>query len=189
MGGARTPGAAPAPPSSPPDIVLVEADHLDEIAIQRIRGVRARYANARVLVVTSFDVGKLLCEALDAGASGFLFESSSEADLMSAIQTVACGGLFVPHELLSAWLHRETSFASKGNTDGERLTPREIQVLRLIVAGYTNPAIATRLCISVRTVEFHRKNIREKLHARSRVELMRYALGHGLLADAESALN
>ena len=121
-------------------------------------------------------------EALDAGVSGFLLESASRADLLNAVHTVAHGGLYVGRDLLHSWLSRESSRTTEPGPDGDRLTPREVEVLRLIVAGYTNPSIARRLCISGRTVEFHRRNIREKLDVKGRAQLVRYALCHGLMA-------
>ncbi len=180
---AASSGGTPGSQGEIPDLVLVETDRLDHAAIQRIRDLKARYAGAHVLLLTSSDAEESLREALDAGVSGFLLESASRADLMNAIHTVTCGGLYVRHELLRSWLQREPSRLSVPHAESERLTSREVQVLRLLVAGHTNPAIADCLCISVRTVEYHRRNICEKLQTKSRAELVHYALNHGLMAD------
>ncbi len=165
-----------------PNVVLFECGRLDDVAIQRIHELGSRYAGAHVLVLTSSGAQEAMRQALEAGVSGFLLESASRADLMNAMHAVARGGLFVRHEHLRSWLQREPPSRGAPPVKGNGLTPREVEVLRLIVAGYTNPSIAQRLCISVRTVEFHRRNIREKLDVKGRAELVRYALHHGLMA-------
>mgnify|MGYP005850523851 CR=1 FL=1 len=176
------PHAPPDQPGGDPDVVLVESGRLDRVGLEQIRDLKARYACAHVLVLALSGEEGAMREALDAGVSGFLLESASRADLLAAMHIVAHGGLYVGRDLLHSWLNRESSGMIERSPDGDGLTPREVEVLRLIVAGYTNPSIAQRLCISVRTVEFHRRNIREKLDVKGPAELVRYALQHGLMA-------
>jgi len=90
------------------------------------------------------------------------------------------GDLYVDPAMLRSLLLEEKSIRSELQPV-EPLTPREIEVLKLIVQGYTNRQIAEKLCISVRTVEGHRANLCGKLGLRSRVELVRYAREHDLI--------
>ena len=136
----------------------------------------------RVLILTVHEDETLAREALRAGAAGYIIKQAAEAELISAIHTVQIGDVYVPPKMLRALLVEPQSAAAPGPRPEELLTPRELDVLNLIVRGYTNRQVADELMLSVRTVEGYRANLTEKLDLHNRADLVRYARQHGLLA-------
>ncbi|MEA3339787.1 MAG: response regulator transcription factor, partial [Chloroflexota bacterium] len=135
--------------------------------------------DARVLILTIHEDEQLLQEAIQAGALGYITKRAIKSELINAIHAVWRGDMYI-HPTMTHALLKDTP-PSTGDDLVEPLTPRETEVLHLIAQGHTNNQTAEILCISVRTVESHRANIMGKLGARGRVELVRYAIEHGLL--------
>ena len=123
----------------------------------------------------------MLQEAIHAGASGFLIKRALGRELFKAIRTVMRGEIYIHPRMLHALLDEVQEIEKDPSQEVEELTPRETEVLQLIARGYTNSQIAGLLSISERTVEFHRSNITGKLHLKSRVALVRFAVEHGLV--------
>lgn len=163
-----------------PDILLLDISMPDLDGIAVTKKLKPQHPNLRILILTVHEDEALLREAIRAGASGYVLKRAAEAELLSAIRIVMRGDMYVDPALLRSLLLEEKDTRSD-RQPVEPLTPREIEVLKLIVQGYTNRQIAEKLCISVRTVEGHRANICGKLGLRSRVELVRYAREHGLI--------
>jgi two-component system response regulator NreC len=113
---------------------------------------------------------------------GFVLKKSSDRELLQAIRAVRRGEKYVDPALagrvISTYLTEDTAGRS---VQVELLTPREQEVCALLAYGHTNAEIARKLCISERTVETHRTNITAKLDLKSRAELVRFAIDHGLL--------
>jgi DNA-binding NarL/FixJ family response regulator len=163
-----------------PDVLVLDISMPDLDGIAVVKKVKPRYPDLRILILTVHEDEALLREAIRAGASGYVLKRAAEAELVSAIRIVMRGDLYVDPAMLRSLLLEEKSIRSELQPV-EPLTPREIEVLKLIVQGYTNRQIADKLCISVRTVEGHRANLCGKLGLRSRVELVRYAREHDLI--------
>jgi DNA-binding NarL/FixJ family response regulator len=139
----------------------------------------ARGSDAAVVLLTMHAEDGMVRRAVDAGAKAYVLKGSIVEDLLLAIRVAATGGIYlVPEAALS-------SEEPEPGTPRPVLTPRETEVLRLIGDGLTNRAVASKLSISVKTVERHRTSIMAKLDAHSVVELMRAAFRHGFL-DLES---
>jgi len=102
--------------------------------------------------------------------------------LISAIHVIMRGDMYIDPAMVRALLEETVSRPSPQPETSEALTPREIDVLKYIVQGYTNRQIGEELNLSVRTVEGHRANLSGKLGLHSRVDLVRYAREHGLIA-------
>ena len=117
-------------------------------------------------------------QALAAGASGYVLKEAIDTEVVRAIREVARGGRYLQPEL-GARLAGGTQ-PEPGAKTGP-LSNREREVLRLIALGHTNPEIAEKLTISVRTAETHRANIMQKLELGSRAEIVQYAIAEGLL--------
>jgi len=163
-----------------PDIVLLDISMPGPGGIEVTRRLKEALPELRVLILTAHEDESLLREAVQAGAAGYIIKRAVESELINAIHSVWRGDLYV-HPAMTRALLKETSlFPSMPEPSVESLTPREIEVLRLIAKGYTNGQIAKELSLSVRTVESHRANLMGKLELRSRVELVRYAMEHGL---------
>ncbi len=108
-------------------------------------------------------------------------QRAAEAELVSAIHTILRGDLYVAPSMVRVLLKDEVAPVGTTSISAEALTPRETEVLKLLVQGYTNRQIGEELSISVRTAESHRANLSEKLGLHSRVELVRYTREHGLI--------
>jgi DNA-binding NarL/FixJ family response regulator len=121
---------------------------------------------------------------LKAGVSGYLLKRVAADELIHAIRKVGEGGMYldsnVAGKVVGGYLHRPLPAAAAGSSS---LSERETEVLRLIAWGYSNKEIAAHLCLSVKTVETYKARLMEKLHLRSRVDLVHYAVQQGWLQD------
>jgi two-component system response regulator NreC len=165
-----------------PDVILLDISMPDMDGIMATHRIRQVKPTARILMLTVHEDDGLLREAIQAGASGYILKRAAEAELISAINVVMRGDLYIdPAMMRSLLTAREPDRKQVTGGNKEPLTPRETEVLKLIVQGYTNRQVAEELCISIRTVEGHRSNLSEKLGLHSRVDLVRYAREHNLL--------
>lgn len=139
---------------------------------------------SRVLVLSASSERDDVLEAIKAGACGYLVKSASVAELVSAVQSTADGqAVFTPGlaGLVLGEYRRMSADPAGGNSDANPvLTPRETEVLRLVAKGLSAKQIATRLCLSHRTVENHVQATLRKLQLANRVELARYAIEQGI---------
>ncbi|MBO6576641.1 MAG: response regulator transcription factor [Rhodothermales bacterium] len=150
--------------------VLVSDQSMPEIdGLTLAREVRRLYPDTAVLILTMHEDGYLQEEARRAGARGLVLKRAPVSELASAIRTVSSGGEVFP--------------AKPPDTPTALLSPRERQVLKLVVAEQSNLQIAETLFISVQTVETHRKNIFRKTGAGSLVGLVNFAHANGLLQE------
>ncbi len=163
-----------------PDLVLLDISMPGADGIAVTRTIKAKYPKMLVLMLTAHEDHALLIEAIKAGAAGYVVKRAVEGELLSAIQAVMRGDLYVHPAVTRALLPAAPSGPPRPDYE-KVLTAREIEVLRLIAQGNTNMQIANILSLSVRTVESHRANIMDKLHLNNRAELVRYAHDHGLL--------
>jgi two-component system response regulator NreC len=166
---------------SPPDILVLDLSMPDLDGIAVTRRLKPMYPDLKILILTLHEDEALLREAIKSGASGYILKRAAEAELISAIQIVMRGDMYVDPSMLRILIEEPPKSANTVHESVEQLTPREIDVLKLIVQGYTNRQVGEVLNISVRTVEGHRANLMGKLGLRSRVELVRYAREHGFL--------
>jgi two-component system response regulator NreC len=164
-----------------PDIVLLDLNMPGPGGIEVTRQLQDLLPETRVLVLTVHEDEGLLREAIDSGASGYIIKRAVESELINAIRAVARGEMYVHPSMTRALLNERTQPEPTLSGRYESLTPRETDVLRLIVRGYTNRQSAEELGLSVRTVETHRANLMGKLGLKSRVELVRWAADNDLL--------
>ena len=160
------------------DIAMPKANGLEAISALRRGGVKSK-----ILVLTMYSEEQYLMQVLRRGGNGYVLKRSADTELMQAIRTVHAGGVFLYPS--AARLLVDDRASDDGESGGlDLLTEREREVLKLTVEGYTNQEIATRLIISVKTVDTYRSRIMGKLNLRHRSELVRYALRKGLLAPS-----
>ena len=158
---------------SSPDVLVLDLSMPDLDGIAVTRQLKPLYPDLKILILTINEDDALLREATDSGASGYILKQAAESELISAIQIVMRGDMYIDPSMLRNLIQEQPQSASAGPESVEPLTPREVDVLRLIVQGYTNRQVGEELRISVRTVEGHRANLSGKLGLRSRVELVR----------------
>ena len=128
------------------------------------------------------DNEQYLFQALRAGASGYVLKSAADRDLVEACRSAMRGEPFVYPRGVAALIREYLEAAREGGPQSEDpLTPRELEVVKLVAESYTTREIAEALVISEKTVERHRANVLEKLGFRDRVALTRYAIRRGLV--------
>ena len=175
--------ALPLLDSARPDIVLADLSLGDGSAVELVRALRRGRLKGRVIVITGFSDEFAAAEALAAGATGYVLKSQPTAELLEAIRTVAEGRKYVAPSLERRLALRSIAGDRRrraARSGLERLSPREVEVFRLVVAGSSSKDVARRLCISVKTVETHRTNMNRKLAVRTTADLVRFAAAHGI---------
>jgi two-component system response regulator NreC len=164
-----------------PDLVLLDITMPPVNGIETAKQLKEKHPELTVLFLTMHEDEALLHEALRAGGAGYVVKRAEEAEILHAIHTVSGGDLYVHPSMTRALLHQTVTSEHRRAAPLEPLTPRELDVLRLLVRGNTNRQTSEVLGLSVRTVENHRANLMGKLGLSSRVELVSYAEEHELL--------
>ena len=172
------------------DLALSEDVHLAvlDVTMPRLTGLQAtqqlarRKPELRVLILSMHDNEQYFFEALKVGASGYVLKTAANRDLIEACRATMRGEPFLYPAAVRALVRDYLERASRGETTpSDPLSPRELEVVKLIAEGHTSEEIADQLFISKKTVDRHRANMLEKLGMRNRVELTRYAIRRGLV--------
>ncbi len=164
-----------------PDVIVADLMLPDERGAEVVRRLRDRYTESAVVVLTMVDNPTDVQLCLAAGARGYLLKETASTELVDAVRKVAAGEDYLQPSLgaaLAKWRETPGRVHARAIDD---LTPRELEVLRLIALGHTNAEIGTMLYVSVRTVENHRASVMRKLGLRTRAELVRHATESGLV--------
>ena len=164
-----------------PDVVLMDVVMPGKSGIEAIPEVLKDAPDAKILVLSMQDDPRYVREAFAAGAAGYILKEAADTDVVAAVREVAAGGHYV-HPSLGARMVAADAEERK-RAEADPLSDRERDVLRLLALGHTNQEIAAQLYISVRTAETHRAHIMQKLGLTTRAQLVRYAIGQGLLED------
>jgi len=168
-----------------PDLVLMDLSLPDQSGIEVTRQIRTFLMDTRVLIVSMHSKVDLITKAFQAGATGYVVKESATEKLVQALEAVSKGEYFLDTSLSQKVVSKLASASAKASNsaDGryESLTPREQEVLRLLVEGLSAKEIADKLFISPKTVENHRTNIMNKLDIHSTMALVRYAAKLGLI--------
>jgi DNA-binding NarL/FixJ family response regulator len=163
------------------DLAILDISMPRKTGLQAARELARRRPELRTLILSMYENEQFLFEALKAGASGYVLKSGADDDIVEACRAAMRGHSFLypsaVHTLIRDFIDR----ANKRGDDFDVLTPRELEVLKLIAEGHTSKEIAAMLVISIKTVDRHRTNMLEKLGMRDRVELTRYAIRRGLI--------
>jgi DNA-binding NarL/FixJ family response regulator len=159
-----------------------------DVTMPRMTGLQAaaelsrRRPDLRTLILSMHDNEQYFFEALKAGASGYVLKTAANRDLIEACRAAMRGEPFLYPAAVQALIRDYLERASRGEEAPEDpLTPRELEIVKLIAEGHTSEEIAEMLFISKKTVDRHRANVLEKLGMRNRVELTRYAIRRGLV--------
>jgi DNA-binding NarL/FixJ family response regulator len=166
-----------------PDVVVMDIRMKEVDGVEATRRLRERADSPPVLVLTTFDDDELLSGALRAGAAGFQLKDAPAEDILRAAREVATGGAWLDPAVTSRVLLAYRTVASPTPRDDARsrnLTPRELEVLKLIAGGSTNGEIADELVISEVTVKTHIHHILTKLDLRDRAAAIVFAFDQGI---------
>ncbi|MBS1867825.1 MAG: response regulator transcription factor [Acidobacteria bacterium] len=166
------------------DVVILDHALATEGRMSSVSHIVAAAPNAKLVVLISNPSEGAIREDLRAGAMGFLLKSECKNRLAAAIKQVACGQRFFSGQI-SRIILRRFLFPSRSvedhNNVPDGLTPRELEIIRLITLGNGNKQVAARLGIAVRTAETHRSNLMRKLDLHNLAEVINYALVRGLI--------
>jgi two-component system response regulator NreC len=160
-----------------PDVLVLDLLVPGPAAIDAICGLRERAPQTRIVVMATEGDPMFARRALAAGAVGYVARELADDELPAAVRAAALGDRFISPRLAA-----RLDSLDRSRADSE-LTAREVEVLQLIALGHTSVEVARELHLSPRTVETHRAHIHRKLGLSTRAELVRYALGRGLLAS------
>ena len=164
-----------------PDIVLMD------VSMPVLNGLKASaklnriLPETKILTLTRHTDETYLQELLEAGVAGYILKQSASDNLLRAIRAVAGGDNYLDPTMTGKVFntYTETRGKLRGDTRGAKLTGRESEILRLIALGYSNQEIAEQFDLSVKTVESHKANARQKLNLTSRKEIISYAILQG----------
>jgi DNA-binding NarL/FixJ family response regulator len=167
-----------------PHIVLMDISMPEMNGAHAARRLKSLCPTIKVLALTAHEDNSYLRHMLEAGASGFLLKRAAAEQLIHAIHVVADNGCYIDPTFAGKVLSNFIRPISKSTKDRNELSERETEVLRLTAWGYSNKEMATRLDISVKTVETYKSRLLEKLQLTSRTEIVRYAVRHGWLQES-----
>jgi DNA-binding NarL/FixJ family response regulator len=162
------------------DLAVLDISMPRMTGIQAARELSRRRPELRLLILSMYDNEQFLLEALRAGASGYVLKSAAHEEIVEACRAAMRGEAFLYPSAVNM-LVRDFLDRGRERADYDPLTPRELEVLKLIAEGKTTTEIAKLLVVSIRTVERHRADILHRLGMRDRVDLTRYAIRRGLV--------
>lgn len=160
------------------DVLVTDMSMPGRNGLELIKLVKTARPKLPVLVLSMYGEEQFAVRAIRAGASGYLNKESASDQLVNAIRKIAGGGVYVSAAVSEALLRNVRD--GERRLPHEQLSDREMQVLQLIVGGYSVNDIATRLNLSPKTVSTHKTRLLEKMNLSNQAELIRYAIAHGL---------
>ncbi len=166
----------------PVDIAIVDLSMPGMSGLDLIRRIRAEFGATRVLVLSMHAEEQYALRAFKAGATGYVTKDGAAAELVGAVRKVAGGGAYVTASLAERVIMQLNGAVERA--PHERLSDRELEVLRRLVAGERITDIAEALHLSVKTVSTHKSRILDKLQLPTTAALIRYGMEHGLTPDA-----
>jgi DNA-binding NarL/FixJ family response regulator len=166
-----------------PDILLLDISMTVMNGVECAKLIKEGFPGVKILVLSMFDTENNLTEMLDAGARGYILKSGSKEELVFAIKQIFNGNTYISTEFLIKKLGNIKSAVKNANTliEDLKLSERELEVLKLIVKGYTNSEIAQKLFASVRTIETRRKKLLSKTKTSNTAMLIHFATVNGLV--------
>jgi DNA-binding NarL/FixJ family response regulator len=163
-----------------PDVVVLDLQLPDVSGVDVTRGLVAAHPDIRVLILSASGEHRDVLDAVKAGAAGYIVKSASRTELIDAVRRTESGDAVFSPGLAGLVLGEFRRMAVSPDPNTPRLTDREAEILRMVGTGLSYKQIAERLFLSHRTVQNHVQNTLNKLQLHNRVDLVRYAIEHGL---------
>ena len=164
-----------------PDVLIVDLMMPGLNGLDLIKQVLKTLPRLRIVVLSMQSADSYVVEALQSGAAGYVLKETGPSEIIHAIKAVVAGDRYLSPKLAQRVLDSSTG-RKKIADPYDSLTPREREILHLIIEGHTNAQIAARLVLSPRTVELHRSRIMKKLGLHNQTDIFRYALERGILS-------
>ncbi|HLF27627.1 MAG TPA: response regulator transcription factor [Anaerolineae bacterium] len=167
-----------------PDLVLLDISMPGMTGLQALRQIKAESPDVQVVMLTVSDADSDLFEAVQSGARGYLLKSLNANEFLEALNGLKRGEAAITRKTAARLMDGFAALAQQPAQPAGVLTPREIELLQLVVDGLSNKAIAEKLSLSENTVKYHVKNILQKLGVQNRTEAATHAIRDGLLKSS-----
>lgn len=168
-----------------PDVILMDIGMPVLNGLKATRKIKDLYPEVKILILTQYESEYYFFSSLQAGSSGYILKGTNVAELISAVTTIHEGQIYFS-PVLTQTILKNFVLGDKLTATQGTLSPRELEVLKLLADGCSNQEIADQLFISVKTVQTHRYHLMEKLNLHSRTELVKYAIREGILILEDS---
>ena len=162
-----------------PDLVLTDISMGEVSGLELTKRIKQQFPKVRIVVLSMHDGVQHITSLLEAGALGYLLKNIKQDELFVAIRTVMNGQSYIQTSLVESYTRARQQLEATQRQSA--LTPREIEIIRLIAQERTTAEISQQLYLSEKTVETHRKNIGRKTGAKTAISLLKYAHEHGIL--------
>lgn len=162
--------------SKNPDLVIVDISLQGNNGLELTKNIKALYKDQKVLVLSMHDEHVYAQRALRAGASAYVMKQEAPEKVVGAIRRALAGEIYVSERVGAQILHQIVTGKSASSSPIDQLSDRELEVIQLIGEGKTTREIASRLNVSVKTIESHRAHIKEKLNLKNATELVQYCV-------------
>ena len=159
-----------------PDLVVADVSMPRLNGIECVRKLKASFPKLKIILLTMHEEVNLATTALKSGASGYLLKNGGTGDVLKAVRMALIGGKHISPQL-SSEVHKALQ---SGRSKKQDLTPRQVEILRLLIAGLSAKEIATKLSLSPRTVEHHKYQAMERVGVSTSAELITYGMKHGI---------
>ncbi|HOU75475.1 MAG TPA: response regulator transcription factor, partial [Tenuifilum sp.] len=167
-----------------PNVLLVDISLPEISGIELAKLITTNHPGIKVIILSMHTEQEFIFNSLRNGAKGYLHKSISREELIEAIEQVYNGSEYFSKEvsgiILKSYLRQIKNPERVEEYEDKKLTPREMEILRMVAQGYSNQLIADKLFISVRTVESHKNHIMQKLELTTTVDLVKYAIKNGI---------
>lgn len=189
VGVAGTVAAATALAARQPDVVLMDYRLPDGTGADATSAIKARWATARVVMLSALHDDETLMESIQAGADGFLTKESAIDDVVAAVRRAHAGEILLPAAVIGEIAKRVADARASvvRPSTGAPLTPRELAILRVLATGASTQAMCESLSVSPNTLRTHTEHILRKLGVHSKLEAVVFGLRHGLLESPNEA--
>jgi DNA-binding NarL/FixJ family response regulator len=164
-----------------PDVVLMDLFMPDGDGLEATAAIHEQCPGTAVVLLTSSDSDEHIYRAVQLGAAGYLLKDLDADELFAMLTSVSTGEVVMTRSIGAKLLRRIATPPREAEAQSDVLTEREIDVLRLVASGASNPQIADQLCISINTVKVHLRNILDKLSLENRTQAAAYAVRCGLV--------
>ncbi|PWU05680.1 MAG: DNA-binding response regulator [Verrucomicrobia bacterium] len=165
-------------PQMKPNLILIDISLPGMDGLELVKSLRTQYPQIWLMILSMHDEELYAERALRAGAKGYITKRASITELLSAIRTVLKGEIFLSSACSKRLIYSLFNQRAESKKGIEQLSDRELEIFRLVGEGFTTGEIAQSLSISIKTVEAHRGNIKQKLKLGSSAELLRMAIAH-----------
>lgn len=168
-----------------PDILILDVSLPGMSGIEITKVIQKEYPSIRVMILSMYIGEDFIFNALKAGARGYLHKNINSYELITAIEELNKGNEYfstqVSDIILKSFVKKAHSGVKQGEEKEETLTSRELEILKLVAEGFSNPEIAEKLVISIRTVESHKTHIMQKLLLNTIADLVKFAIRNNII--------